>query len=91
MTEDLKKYDLFLKQTTDYAYLVQPCRGTGYRNEDWIKKRHVKLIETRHERFGTVLCRIGVFEMDETFAKIIGLTEKDFSKEATIHEIGSNQ
>ena len=83
----IKRYDMFLKHTTDRAYLVQPCRGTGYRREEWRRKRDMKLVETRRERFGTVLCRVGVFEMDEHFAAAIGLTDADISREAQVHEI----
>lgn len=83
------KYDLRLKGATDRAYLVQPCRGEGYRKEDWISQQQANLLDTRWERFGTVMCRIGIFEIKESFALAIGLTDQDITKEATVHELHS--
>ena len=86
-----RKYDLILKQTTDGAYLVQPFQGPGYRSEFWASKRKADLIDTRYDRLGTVMARVGVFSIAKQYAEALGLTEDDFSKEATIHELGSNQ
>lgn len=87
MTPTKRKYDLIVKVKREGAYLVQPCRGVGYRPEFWLMAKHGTLVDTRRERFGTVLCEIGTFEMDPEFAKSKGLTDRDQTKEATVHEL----